>query len=215
MNFEIKTKIYQLIIVLHLMINFIYGRDFSGNLLHEYQEIVNRKIEAGASKSIACANLDILILLMPEASKFDLTTMQVIGGNSNLFVNDNFYQEWKQKLIGKTYAEDPENEISKLERLERIKLIDIQESRNQWTKLIKKTEIIINKIGKLKGYKLILNQNTITKPYNFQKLKRFAVVSRNITNITPVIAKHILEKQGLSLESSKKIIQSIEQDFIF
>ena len=34
------------------MINFVYGRDFSGNLLREYQEIVNRKIEAGA-KSIA------------------------------------------------------------------------------------------------------------------------------------------------------------------
>lgn len=197
------------------MINFVYGRDFSGNLLREYQEIVNRKIEAGASKSIACANLDILILLMPEASKFDLTTMQVIGGNFNLFVDDNFYQEWKQRLIGRTFAKDTENEISKLERLERIKLIDIQESRNQWTKLIKKTEIIINKIGKLNGYKLILNQNTITKPYNFQKLKRFAVVSRNITNITPIIAKYILEKQGLSLESSKKIIQSIEQDFIF
>ena len=196
------------------MINFVYGRDFSGNLLREYQEIVNRKIEAGASKSIACANLDILILLMPEASKFDLTTMQVIGGNFNLFVDDNFYQEWKQRLIGRTFAKDTENEISKLERLERIKLIDIQESRNQWTKLIKKTEIIINKIGKLNGYKLILNQNTITKPYNFQKLKRFAVVSRNITNITPIIAKYILEKQGLSLESSKKIIQSIEQDFI-
>ena len=138
MNFDLKTKIYQLIIALNLVINFVYGRDFSGNLLREYQEIVNRKIEAGASKSIACANLDILILLMPEASKFDLTTMQVIGGNSNLFVNDNFYQEWKQKLIGKTYAEDTENEISKLERLERIKLIDMQESRNQWTKLIKK-----------------------------------------------------------------------------
>ena len=61
------------------------------------------------------------------------------------------------KLIGKTFAEDTENEISKLERLERIKLIDMQESRNQWTKLIK-TEIIINKIGKLNGYKLILNQ---------------------------------------------------------
>ena len=197
------------------MINFVYGRDFSGNLLREYQEIVNHKIEAGASKSIACANLDILILLMPEASKFDLTTMQVIGGNFNLFVDDNFYQEWKQRLIGRTFAKDTENEISKLERLERIKLIDIQESRNQWTKLIKKTEIIINKIGKLNGYKLILNQNTITKPYNFQKLKRFAVVSRNITNITPIIAKYILEKQGLSLESSKKIIQSIEQDFIF
>lgn len=196
------------------MINFVYGRDFSGNLLREYQEIVNRKIEARASKSIACANLDILILLMPEASKFDLTTMQVIGGNFNLFVDDNFYQEWKQRLIGRTFAKDTENEISKLERLERIKLIDIQESRNQWTKLIKKTEIIINKIGKLNGYKLILNQNTITKPYNFQKLKRFAVVSRNITNITPIIAKYILEKQGLSLESSKKIIQSIEQDFI-
>ena len=141
---------------------------------------------------------------MPEASKFDLATMQVIGGNSNLFVNDNFYQEWKQKLIGKTFTEDTENEISKLERLERIKLIDMQESRNQWTKLIKKTEIIINKIGKLNGYKLILNQNTITKPYNFQKLKRFAVVSRNITNITPIIAKCILEKQGLSLELVKK-----------
>ena len=79
-----------------------------------------------------------------------------------------FYQEWKQKLIGKTYAEDTENEISKLERLERIKLIDMQESRNQWTKLIKKTEIIINKIGKLNGYKLILNQNTITKPITFK-----------------------------------------------
>ena len=214
-NFDLKTKIYHLIIALHLMINFVYGRDFSGNLLREYQEIVNRKIEAGASKSIACANLDILILLMPEASKFDLTTMQVIGGNFNLFVDDNFYQEWKQRLIGRTFAKDTENEISKLERLERIKLIDIQESRDQWTKLIKKTEIIINKIGKLNGYKLILNQNTITKPYSFQKLKRFAVVYRNITNITPIIAKYILEKQGLSLESSKKIIQSIEQDFIF
>ena len=98
MNFDLKTKIYQLIIALNLMINFVYGRDFSGNLLREYQEIINRKIEAGASKSIACANLDILILLMPEASKFDLTTMQVIGGNSNLFVNDNFLSRMETKI---------------------------------------------------------------------------------------------------------------------
>ena len=105
MSCNIKAVILFLTIF-SCILNSISGRDFSENLIQEYQQFEKRKVEAQTSKLIACVNLDILILLMPEAANFDLMTMRVITGDSSLFINDNFYQNWKRNLIGKTHTED-------------------------------------------------------------------------------------------------------------
>ena len=215
MNFNLKEIILFLIIFSNCVLYSISGRDFSENLIQDYQQLVKNKMHAKTSKSIACANLDILILLMPEAANFDLITMQSISGNPSLFLHENFYKDWKLNLIGKTHSDNLDKEIIKLENLENIKLLDKDQSDIKWANLIQNTEEIIQEVGKTYGYKLILKQNTIVQPYSFQNLGKYSIISRNIPNITPIIAKHILKKRNLTPIAINKIIKSIEQKFIF
>ena len=214
MNFNLKLRIISIITSSYFIINLIYARDFSSDLIKEYQEIVNHQTNANRSKSMAYANIDILVLLMPGAINFDLKTMRNITGDPSLFINDSFYQNWKQNLLGKKYNKAREKEITKLEKLESTKLLSKYESHNQWIKLVQETERIIQEIRKIHGYKLVLLQNTVIKPYSFHNLNRYSILSSNVPNITPIIARYILQKRGMSPDYINKIIKSIKHNFI-
>ncbi len=209
-----KLRIY-FTIIFFLSYQFTHGRDFSKSLLTEYKKLINTKNNSQVSTNIACANLDILILLMSNALNFDMVSMQKIYSNPKLYVNPDFYQNWKQNLIGQKSDAVLEKEIIKLERLENIRLTDVNEGLNQWKILSKQTEEIIHEIGIANGYQLVLRQNTLLKPYNHQNLSKYSIVSKNIPNITLKVAKHILESRGLTPNSINKILQSLEKNFIF
>ena len=209
-----NLKIY-FTIFFFLSYQFTDTRDFSKSLLTEYKKLIDTKNNSQISTSIACANLDILMLLMSNALNFDMVSMQKIYSNPKLYVNPDFYQNWKQNLIGQTSDAVLEKEIIKLEKLENVRLTDVNESLNQWKTLSKQTEEIIHEIGIANGYQLVLRQNTLLKPYSHQNLSEYSVVSKNIPNITLKVAKHILQSRGLTPNSISKILQSLEKNFIF
>tara|TARA_Y100000589_G_scaffold43478_1_gene36532 strand:- start:1973 stop:2611 length:639 start_codon:yes stop_codon:yes gene_type:complete len=208
-------SIKYLIITFLLSYEAVIPRDFSKNLEAEYKKMIATENNSQISTTIACVNSDILVLLMSEALNFDMTSMQKVSFDASLYIEPEFYQNWKRNLLGQMSTGILEDEIIKLEKLENIKLVDVQNSRKHWKKLLEQTEEIINKVAKNNGYLVILKQNTIPKLYSYQNLSKYSVVSANIPNITLSVAKQVLQSRGLSSNHVNKILKLLELNFTF
>ncbi len=208
-------SIKYLIITFLLSYEAVIPRDFSKNLEAEYKKMIATENNSQISTTIACVNSDILVLLMSEALNFDMTSMQKVSLDASLYIEPEFYQNWKRNLLGQMSTGILEDEIIKLEKLENIKLVDVQNSRKHWKKLLEQTEEIINKVAKNNGYLVILKQNTIPKLYSYQNLSKYSVVSANIPNITLSVAKQVLQSRGLSSNHVNKILKLLELNFTF
>ena len=208
-------SIKYLIITFLLSYEVVIPRDFSKNLEAEYKQMIATENNSQTSTTIACVNSDILVLLMSEALNFDMTSMQKVSFDASLYIEPEFYQNWKRNLLGQMSTGILEDEIIKLEKLENIKLVDVQNSRKHWKKLLEQTEEIINKVAKNNGYLVVLKQNTIPKLYSYQNLSKYSVVSANIPNITLSVAKQVLQSRGLSSNHVNKILKLLELNFTF
>ena len=208
-------SIKYLIITFLLSYEAVIPRDFSKNLEAEYKKMIATENNSQISTTIACVNSDILVLLMSEALNFDMTSMQKVSLDASLYIEPEFYQNWKRNLLGQMSTGILEDEIIKLEKLENIKLVDVQNSRKHWKKLLEQTEEIINKVAKNNGYLVILKQNTIPKLYSYQNLSKYSVVSANIPNITLSVAKQVLQSRDLSSNHVNKILKLLELNFTF
>lgn len=190
------------------------SRSFSNQLLSDYKQLTKNKALAGTHKKIALVSLDILHLLMAESSYFDFKTMRKIKENPNLFIKADFYSNWKNLLKGKSVDKSTELELSKLQKLEKVTLIDSKKSQLAWNQILDKTEALIQEVSTKQGYDLVLKQNTAMGSFNLHHLSSFSVVSSNITDITILVADHILRLRGWPNNKIEKFKTLLEEKII-
>lgn len=186
------------------------SRSFSDQLLSDYKQLTKNRSLVGTHKKIARVSLDVLVLLMAEASYFDFKTMRKIQQNPNLFIDSDFYSNWKYLLRGQSVSQSTETELSELQKLEKVTLADSEKSRLEWSQLLHRTENIINQVSSKQGFDIVLKQNTILRPFSIGHIPRFSVVSSNITDITMLVADQILQLRGWSSDKIKEFKNLLE-----
>lgn len=190
------------------------SRSFSNQLLSDYKQLTINRSLVGTHKKIARVSIDMLVLLMEEASHFDFKTMRKIQQSPNLFIDSDFYSNWKYLLRGQSVNQSTEAELSQLQKLEKVTLVDSEKSRLEWSQLLHRTETIIRQVSSKQGFDIVLKQNTVLGPFSVDHLSRFSVVSSNITDITMLVADQILRLRGWSSDKIKEFKNLLELKMI-
>lgn len=189
-------------------------RIFSNKILHDYQQIKQANEISGIHKKVARVSLDLLVLIMPETSTFELNSFRKIEISPELFISDDYYQNWKNLLRGEAANSEIERELNELEKLEKIKLLDPINSKKRWKALLRQTEKIVDDMASKLGFDLVLKQNTVTQSLNYSKLSQFSILSKNIPDITLKIASQILDSRGWSQERIDRYLNVLKAKII-